>query len=141
MTSSGTTRVKHKLLPLRLNLLQLRGASLANTDAIWEKGTSLSKHLKDFRRSLRGTTYEALWLCDCPGTYPLGRRNPETVLLHVEATGEPHLQHEIQVLAVLCLPALPPAVSPHKVKETTGQDEEPAGVGRPGGGRAGKSSA
>lgn len=62
---------------------------------------------------------------------PLGRRNPEAILLHVEATREPHLQHKVQVLPVLCLSALPSLVSPHKIKKTAGQDEEPAGVGRP----------
>lgn len=83
--------------------------------------------LKQLRQSTQSSL--ALYL---PCTYPLGRRDPEAVLLHMEATGEPHLQHEVQVLAVLCLPALPPPVSPHKVKETAGQDEEPTGVGRPG---------
>lgn len=66
-----------------------------------------------------------------PCTYPLSRRNPEAVLLHVEATGEPHLQHKVQILSVLRLPALLPLVSPHKVEKTAGQDKETTGVGRP----------
>ena len=64
-------------------------------------------------------------------THPLGGRNPKTILLHVEATGRPHLGDEIQVPSVLGLLALPPLVFPNEVKEAAGHDEEAAVVGRP----------
>lgn len=64
-------------------------------------------------------------------THPLGGWDPEAVLLHVEAAGRPHLPDEIQVAAVLCLRALPPAVPPSEVKEAAGKDKEAAAVGRP----------
>lgn len=64
-------------------------------------------------------------------THPLGGRNPEAVLLHVETAGGAHLCDEVQVPSVLRLPTLAPLELPDEVEEAAGQDEEAAAVGRP----------
>lgn len=64
-------------------------------------------------------------------THPLGGRNPEAVLLHVETAGGAHLCDEVQVPSVLRLPTLAPLELPDEVEEAAGQEEEAAAVGRP----------
>lgn len=67
-------------------------------------------------------------------THPLGRGDSQAVLLHVEAARHAHFLDEVEVLPVLRLGALPPAVLPREVEEATGEKEEAAAVGGPSGG-------
>lgn len=60
--------------------------------------------------------------------YPLGRRDPQTVLVRLKATDVADLRDEVEIFSILGLLALAPLVFPVKVVEAAGQNKVSAGV-------------
>lgn len=60
--------------------------------------------------------------------YPLGGRDPQTVLVCFEPTDAADLGDEVDIFPILGLLTLAPLVFPIKVIEAAGQDEVSAGV-------------
>lgn len=63
--------------------------------------------------------------------YPLGGRDPQTVLVRLKTADVADLGDEVDILPILGLPALASLVFSVEVVEAAGQDEVSAGVGRP----------